>query len=64
MKTANRISHVIITLVGLMGVWLVMVEPINLGRLPQAAPSLSRSASSHVSLSRPYGLQSTIAGER
>lgn len=57
-----KLANVIIGVGALAGVWLTVSLP-QYWRLPQAAPSLSRSASSHVSLSRPYGLQSTIAKE-
>ena len=54
-------------LIGIMVVPAVVVavtEPLSFGRLPQAAPSLSRSAPSLASRLGPDGLQSTIAGEK
>jgi hypothetical protein len=49
--------------VGWVGCLWVPEGTWELGRLPQAAPSLSRSALSQSSVSQPFGFQSTIAKE-
>jgi hypothetical protein len=45
----------IIGMGGFAALVLAVVEPIDLGRLPQAAPSLVGQAPSHSSVSRPFG---------
>lgn len=47
------------TCMGMGAVYVVVTEPV--GRLPQAAPSLSRQAAEPVPRLGPDGLQSTIA---
>jgi len=53
----------VIVPLGMVALIVAVTEPM-VWRLPQAAPSLSCSAPSQVSQSRPCGFQSTIAEAR